>query len=81
MADDGAALDENAPEMAHEYAHMVEVHDVGRYAFKGVAHAFSIKSVNAAALEGRNEAFAAELKATKATKLSNGLGFERARRR
>lgn len=52
---------------------------MGRYVFKGVAHAFAIKSVNVAALTGRNEAFRADLKATKATKLSQGLGFERVR--
>jgi hypothetical protein len=55
----------------------VEIHDVGRYAFKGVSHDFSIKSINVRALSQRNEDYKGDLKASKASKTAPGTGFER----
>jgi hypothetical protein len=59
------------------YAHSVEIHDVGAYRFKGISHNFNIKSVNLEALTGRNESYKGDLKATKAKKMAEGIGFER----
>ena len=59
-----------------EYAHCIEVHDVGEYRFKGVAQNFNVKSINTAALAGRNAGYRGQLKASKASKMSDGKGFE-----
>lgn len=60
-----------------QYLHAVEIHDVGCYMFKGVAHDFSLKSINLRALSQRNEAYKGGLKTSKAVKTSSGTGFER----
>jgi hypothetical protein len=62
---------------AMQYLHAVEIHDVGCYMFKGVAHDFSLKSINLRALSQRNEAYKGGLKTSKAVKTSSGTGFER----
>jgi hypothetical protein len=60
-----------------EFAHAVELYDVGVYRFKGVAYDFCVKSVGAGALRGR-AALYGELKSAKAKKVSDGAGFEQA---
>ena len=62
-----------------DFAHTLEVHDVGTYRFKGVSFDFSIKSVNVSALSGRNATYTGDLKASKAKKTSEGHGLEQVR--
>lgn len=71
--------DLSRPEYQLHYTHEVQVHDVGMYRFKGISTDFSIKSINVAALEGRNAGYVGGLKSGKAKQVAVGRGQERVR--
>ena len=59
------------------YTHQLEVHDMGLYRLKGLAHDVQLKSLNVAALRGRNVLFEGGTKTAKAARVQAGVGLEK----